>query len=129
MRDVKISEAKFFPKPPSVFEQKPCPLDPKGVYARAYATKDKLAVIVSVAVYDDGREWLHVSMSRKNRIPSYSDIVLVKQSFIGVNKKAVMVFPEQENHVNIHNNCLHLFYCAENPLPEFSGFIGGMRSI
>ena len=42
------------------------------------------------------------------------------QGCIGNDKKAIMVFPEEENYVNIHPNCLHLWYSAENPIPEFS---------
>lgn len=42
------------------------------------------------------------------------------------NKKAVFVLPEKEKHVNIHNYCLHLFYSAENPLPDFTGGVGSI---
>ena len=56
----------------------------------------------------------------KSRLPTYDEVARIKRDFIGDDKKAVFVLPEKKNHVNIHENCLHLFYSAENPLPEFS---------
>ena len=83
-----------------------------------------LQIIASAAKMDDGREWLHVSVARRNRLPTYEEMARVKRDFIGDDKKAISVLPEKKYHVNIHENCLHLFYSAENPLPEFSGGTG-----
>lgn len=116
IKDVKISEAKFFPKPNAIFKENKLF---SNEYWRGWQFNG-LSVIASVAIYDDGREWLHVSFSRERKIPTYADLQFVKREFIGNEKKAIMIFPEQENYVNIHKNCLHLWYSAENPLPEFS---------
>ena len=62
-------------------------------------------------------------------MPTYADLQLVKSEFIGNDKKAIMVFPEEENYVNIHPNCLHLWYSAENPIPEFSEGKGTIQNI
>ena len=119
MKDIKISDAKFFPKPNAIFREN-----------RSFSNEfwkgwsfNGLSVIASVGEFD-GREWLHVSFSRKRKMPTYADLLLVKSEFVGIDKKAIMVFPEQENYVNIHPNCLHLWYSAENPLPEFSEGMG-----
>lgn len=127
-KDVKISDAKYFPCPPDYWKRLNNPLVIFGKYADDYSrcyNFNGINVIVSVGIYS-GREWLHVSFSRKSRLPDYKDLQLVKRDFIGKDKKAVMVFPEEENYVSIAENCLHLWYSEENPLPEFSGVIKGL---
>lgn len=69
----------------------------------------------------DGKKWIHVSFSRKSRIPSYEDMIRVKRDFIGPNGRALMVLPDKKHHVNIHPFCLHLFHCeGDDGIPEFS---------
>lgn len=89
-----------------------------------------LTVISSVCIEEDMKPWLHVSLAHQKRLPSYDEVKLVKEHFIGTDKYAAMVFPPQEKFVNIHSYCLHLWHCLEGwPLPEFSGFDKGKRSI
>ena len=117
--DVKIADAKFFPHPNKIFMESSLV---ENEYWKGWKFNG-LSVIASVGKYN-GVEWLHVSFSRRSRMPTYDDLQLVKREFIGNNKKAVMVFPEEKNYVNIHPNCLHLWYSAENPIPEFSMGLG-----
>lgn len=75
--------------------------------------------------------WLHVSFSRKDRIPTYEEMCEVKEIFVGAEKTAYHVFPPRSKHVNIHANCIHLWHCIDgDPLPEFSEMVPGLgRSI
>ena len=123
MKDIKIKDAAFFPKPPAFYKELPT-ARALGAEAAEYMGAwafNGLQIIASAGEYDDGREWLHISVSRKSRILTYDEMTRIKRDFIGDDKKAVLVLPEKKNHVNIHENCLHLFYSAANPLPEFSG--------
>lgn len=82
--------------------------------------KGSLSVIYSISKELDGKEWLHVSLARPNKYPPYEEIKYVKNIFIG-NSKAIMVFPEAREHVNIHNYCMHLFTCLDDDaLPDFT---------
>ena len=126
IQDVKIADAAYFPHPQEIYKEIPI-ADAMGAQAAEYMrawTFNGLQIIATAAVMDDGREWLHVSVSRKSRLPSYEEMTRIKRDFIGDDKKAISVLPEKKYHVNIHENCLHLFYSAENPLPEFSGGTG-----
>ena len=126
MKDIKIDEANYFPKPQAIWKELPIEKiygEEGKKYIKAW-TFNGLMVMASAGEYADGKEWLHISVSRKSRIPSYEEMTRVKRDFIGDDKKAVFVLPEKENHVNIAEHCLHLFYSAENPLPEFS--LGGL---
>lgn len=124
IEDVEIGCAAYFPKPQSFFKEIPSPFADNGVYVKVWR-HNGLVVMASVAEYNN-TEWLHISFSRKNRMPDYNDIQIVKRNFIGDDKKAIMVFPEWKNHVNICEHCLHLFYSADNPLPDFSGGTGSI---
>jgi hypothetical protein len=128
IKDIKIKDAAYFPKPQAIYKELPI-AGVMGARAAEYMRVwyyNGLQIIASAAVMDDGREWLHVSVSRKSRLPSYEEMTRIKRDFIGDDKKAISVLPEKKYHVNIHENCLHLFYSAENPLPEFSGGLGSI---
>ena len=82
--------------------------------------KGDLQVLASAAVERDGHRWLHVSLSRQGRLPSWDDITLVKQIFIGDERLALQVFPPQAEYVNIHPHVLHLWCCIDaRPVPDF----------
>jgi hypothetical protein len=81
---------------------------PKGnVPARAYAHKlVPLRVMVSVSIMEDASEWIHLSVSRPDRDPSWQEMVKVRDEFLG-DEEAVMVLPKKEHHVNLHSHCFH----------------------
>lgn len=110
VEDIKIADAAYFPKPQAIYKELPVVfMGPDAAdYMRAWMYNG-LMIIASVGKYEDGHEWLHVSVSRKSRIPSYEDITRVKRDFIGEDRKAITVLPEKKYHVNLHENCLHLF--------------------
>ena len=91
----------------------------------------KLTVIASVMYESDGKLWLHVSLVNHKRMPSYEEIKLVKEKFIGKDKYAVMIFPPEDKFVNLNQHCLHLWHCIDgHPLPEFSAITSfGLRTL
>ncbi len=94
----------------------------KGENGVACINKSKgLTVITSIDNELDGKFWLHVSVSRKSRLPSWEDLRYVKDEFIGKDKKAMQVLPPQAEYVNIHDYVLHLWHCIDgDPLPDFT---------
>ena len=83
--------------------------------------KRQLYVIASTMTYDDGREWLHLSVSHRKRLPSYDEMKYLKRHWAGVGTKAIEVHPPEEEHVNIHPRARHLWIClTEDPLPDFT---------
>lgn len=64
--------------------------------------------------------WLHVSFSREDKVPSYDDMVRVKEKFIGAERKAIQVLPAEREHFNHHPFCLNIFSpLSHDPLPDF----------
>lgn len=83
-------------------------------------------VVLSICPeFYDSNTWVHVSISRRGKEPSYQDLVYLKRHWLGDNLKAIMVLPEKERHVNIHPNCLHLYCCLDGDvLPDFTMGMG-----
>ncbi len=73
----------------------------------------------------EGKEWLHVSVSYPDKLPTYDDLCEVKKTFIGDERTALQIFPPKVKHVNIHNYCLHLFCCLDGDVtPDFTRGMG-----
>lgn len=109
---------------PLVFAHSPLDLLPFR-YTGAVGQAIGLLVICSGNVEADGKRWVHVSMSRRSRLPSYEDMGLVKNSFIGRDRLALQLFVPDAQHVNYASNCLHLWHCMDgDPTPDFRH--GGM---
>jgi len=90
-------------------------------------------VLFSVGVENDGRKWIHVSLSRPNRLPSWEDIQAVKDLFIGTERYAYQVLPPKLEHYSLPQGrprsgyVLHLWapVSGEPPLPNFLKARGG----
>jgi hypothetical protein len=81
-----------------------------GDMARAWEHKiDGLTVLRSVSTLKNGEKWIHVSLSRKSKMPTYEDLARVKRDFFGEDVEAYQVFTKESDHVNVHSFCLHLW--------------------
>lgn len=87
----------------------------------------------SVARYGDGRIWLHVSACGRTGkkdfyIPSWDEMKRVKNDFLGADRWAYSVLPDERHYVNHHPCVLHLFALmdrADPPaLPDFTLGLG-----
>ena len=79
----------------------------------AYVHQSGLAVIVSIDQSASSSEWLHVSCSRRGRLPSWEDLKMVKAVFVGPDKEAFQVLPPDAEYINDHPFTLHLWHCLD----------------
>jgi hypothetical protein len=92
-----------------------------------FRSPDGRKVLVSVAMCNDQRRWIHASISHPKRLPTYEDLQELHQRFIGQDRRALQVFAPRKEHINIHKNCLHLWACVEEDgLPDFSEGTGSI---
>jgi hypothetical protein len=85
-----------------------------------------LAAIVSCHRELDGKPWMHVSISRADRLPSWGDLRMAKDAWIGPNRLAIQVLPRVADYVNVHPYVLHLWCCLDgDPVPDFRAARGG----
>lgn len=72
-------------------------------------TLSGMAVITSEDTMEDGKKYLHVSCSFADHLPTWDDLKMVKETFIGDDRVAYQVFPRKEEYVNVMQYCLHLW--------------------
>lgn len=80
-----------------------------------------LAVIVSDGSdWGDlpGPPWEHVSVSRKDRTPTWEEMSFIKSIFWGDDETVVQFHVCKKDHVNCHPNCLHLWKMVGVELPR-----------
>ncbi len=89
--------------------------------AGAFIRRDDLRVLISVEQEGNGlRRWLHVSLSRVGRLPSWEDVREVKDIFVGRARKAIQVLPPEDEYINENPHVLHLWCCLnDDVLPDF----------
>ena len=122
MFDVEIKDTFYFPNPGSQYKE----VKPLGAEFAKYCKTwewNGLMIMASVGNYD-GLQWLHVSFSRKSRMPTYAEMQMVKRDFIGDDKKALFILPKLKNYVNINPTCLHLWVSEKDIVPDFDLGLG-----
>lgn len=51
----------------------------------------------------------HLSMSRKDRLPSYDELRDARYQFLPDVRYVAQIFPPKDEFVNVHQFCLHLW--------------------
>lgn len=73
------------------------------------------AVLASIDLLEDKKRWLHLSVSRPDRLPFWEDLREVKNTLLGPEKVAIQLLPKESEYVNAHQYTLHLWHCLEGP--------------
>ena len=61
-----------------------------------------LHFIVTEDVEQDGKLWRHTSLSRFDRtLPTYADLMVLKNMCVGKDRTALQVFPPADKHINV----------------------------
>lgn len=82
--------------------------------------KRLLSFIVSATIEADGKRWVHLSVSHRDRIPTWAELLHVKEVVLGDERAAVQVLPRKSEYVNINPRVLHLWHCVDgDPTPDF----------
>ena len=74
--------------------------------------KEFLHVIAS-----DGMGWDHVSVSREDRIPNWSEMCLIKNMFWDPEDCVIQFHPPESRYINNHPYVLHLWRPQNEKLP------------
>ena len=91
---------------------------------------DGMTAILSVTKEEDDHLWAHLSLARRDRLPSYGELMAAKELFLG-DVEAYSCHVPKARHVNSHPNCLHLYHCLDSAeeggrvLPRFERNVGG----
>lgn len=83
-----------------------------GLFVVTLKHGQKVKVIAS-----DGLGWEHVSVSRKDRTPTWDEMCQVKALFWEESDCVIQYHPAKKDYINIHNHCLHLWRTEGIPTP------------
>lgn len=78
-------------------------------------------LIVAITVDEVvGAEWVHISVSRRSRTPSYEDLLLVRKALLGEERPAYQVFPKRQEYRSLPGaTVLHLWQpLGDDPFPD-----------
>lgn len=102
----------------------PIPFGPDGY---RYDNFDGLRRIIITCSDHDGVEWIHASISHREKMPSYADLKRLHDAVFR-DGWAYQVFAPPSEHVNIHEFCLHLFgrLDGKRVLPDFTDGTGSI---
>ena len=87
----------------------------RNVEMAFFTSTDDLRVMLTL---EEGG-WLHMSVSRPDVLPTWDELKMVKQLWLG-DRFAVQIFPPKEHWLNFHEYTLHLFCRVDGEpiLPE-----------
>ena len=68
---------------------------------------------IGSVICSHGAGWNHVSVSpfKKNYIPSWHDMTMIKDIFFNDEEAVIQIHPPKSQYVNNMDNCLHLWEC------------------
>lgn len=99
------------------------PLYKGGVFEIPLKSGVNVKVIMDNGLNEE--EWEHVSVSLKDRCPTWEEMCEVKELFFEDDETVVQYHPPKKDYVNIHPYCLHLwrYKAGEFPAPKPSSVI------
>jgi len=83
------------------------------ITAKTDGKKVKLQVIAS-----SGMGWDHLSISLPNRTPVWSEMEKVKRIFFKEDEWGIQYHAPQDDHINFHSFCLHIWRPHHDMLPK-----------
>ncbi len=75
-----------------------------------------------------GAGWDHVSVSRKKRTPNWPELEFVRKLFFREGETVMQLHVPESEHVNLHENCLHLWRPQDQPIPTPPSWMVGPRA-
>lgn len=73
-------------------------------------------------IASNGGGWDHVSVSRRDRCPTWTEMDYIKRMFWGPDDVVIQIHPADKDYINNHEYCLHLWrpQFEDIPIPPVS---------
>lgn len=68
-------------------------------------------------IFSNGGGWEHLSVSKRNKTPSYEEMDRLKREFWGPDDVVMQLHVAEKNHINDHDYCLHLWRPTNQEIP------------
>jgi len=79
-------------------------------------------------IASNGEGWDHVSVSRPNRCPNWIELEHVKRLFFEEHETAMQLHVPSDDHISVHDFCLHLWRPQEMDIPRPPGWMVGVKN-
>ncbi len=95
----------------------------------------RLKVVLRVVISDgDGMEdgeqkWEHVSVSLRDRCPTWDEMCFVKDMFFEADEAVMQLHPPKADYVNNHQYCLHLWKPGNATIPLPPSILVGVKGL
>lgn len=90
---------------------------PKGDAHNGYFSCELKGGQQVFVIASNGLGWEHVSVSRKDRTPTWDEMCQVKALFWDDEDCVVQFHPPKSQHINNHSRCLHLWSVIYSVMP------------
>ncbi len=98
--------------------------DTCGCFVVKLKVGQKVFVVAST-----GMGWEHVSVSRRDRCPTWDEMCQVKDLFWGDDDCVMQLHPPKTEYVNNHSYCLHLWRPIGAAIPMPPSFLVGYKEL
>ena len=72
--------------------------------------------------------WEHLSVSMPNKTPTWDQMCIMKDIFWNKDECCVQYHPKEEDYVNNHPHCLHIWKSTEEKIPTPPSILVGFRN-
>lgn len=72
--------------------------------------------------------WEHLSVSMPSKTPSWDQMCMMKDVFWNKDEACVQYHPKEEDYVNMHPHCLHIWKPIEQELPTPPHLLVGFKN-
>ncbi len=79
-------------------------------------------------VFSWGQGWEHLSVSQRNKTPSWDIMCRIKNIFWGEDEVCVEYHPKKEDYVNLHPHCLHIWKEVGKEFPTPPSILVGFKT-
>ncbi len=79
-------------------------------------------------VFSWGQGWEHLSVSQRNKTPSWDIMCRIKNVFWGEDEVCVEYHPKKEDYVNLHPHCLHIWKEVGKEFPTPPSILVGFKT-
>lgn len=80
-------------------------------------------------IASDGLDWEHVSVSLPTRCPTWEEMCRIKGLFWDSDDAVMQLHPPEEDYVNNHPYCLHLWRPVCGDIPRPPAFMVGQKDM
>lgn len=80
-------------------------------------------------IASDAMGWEHVSVSRKDRCPTWDEMCQIKDMFWGEEDCVVQYHPPRSEYVNMHPYCLHLWRSTDTEITIPPSIFVGLKGV